>query len=69
MLLAMVHENPTLPWRAESVLGERNQQTCKLNQLPPVTSNCYETLHVRSAGKYLQVYKDFLSISTVKVKI
>ena len=63
----MFHKNLTLPRGVESIWGEKNQQTQKSNQpLPPpppsVTSNFYETLHVRSAGKYLQVVWRFYDI-------
>ena len=70
ILLTKFHKSLILSGSVDSILAKpESADSEKIDQLAPKTSKSHETLQGRSAGKYLQLYREFFSISTVKVKI
>ena len=55
----------TLPGGVDSIL----LTDINIESTPPVASNFHKNLQGRSASKYLEVYREHFSISTVKAKI
>ena len=50
----------------DSIFESADSLPLKLNQLASVTSDFHETLQAVSAGEYVQVFKEFFSITTLK---